>query len=160
MKSKKLKYKILFCISIVLVIAWMVVIFKFSSSNGQTSTKTSRGTLEKIIVIFNKNIGKIRLNGIVKKYDVYFRKITHYGIYLLGGVLIFSMYYNLNKLKDGKVKYVKVLSIITGIIYATTDEIHQYFVIGRSGEVADVFLDGIGVVTGVFIIWLFTRHPS
>ena len=47
MKSKKLKYKILFCISIVLVIAWMVVIFKFSSSNGQTSTKTSRGTLEK-----------------------------------------------------------------------------------------------------------------
>lgn len=144
----------------VLVIAWMVVIFKFSSSNGQTSTKTSRGTLEKIIVIFNKNIDEIRLNEIVKKYDVYFRKLTHYGIYLLGGVLIFSMYYNLNKLKDGKVKYVKVLSIITGIIYATTDEIHQYFVVGRSGEVADVFLDGIGVVTGVFIIWLFTRHSS
>ena len=160
MKSKKLKLKILLCISVVLVIAWMIVIFKFSSSSGESSTKTSRGTLGKIVAIFDTNIDEIRLNEIVKKYDVYFRKLTHYGIYLLGGVLIFSMYYNLNKLKDGKVKYVKVLSIVTGIIYAVSDEIHQYFVIGRSGEVADVVLDGIGVVTGVVMAWLFTRPPS
>lgn len=160
MKSKKLKLKILFCISVVLVIAWMAVIFRFSSSSGESSTKTSRGTLEKIIVIFNKNIDEIRLNEIVKKYDVYFRKLTHYGIYLIGGMIIFSMYYNLNKLKEGKVKYVKVLSIVTGIIYAATDELHQYFVIGRSGEVADVVLDSIGIATGVVMVWLFTRPPS
>ena len=52
------------------------------------------------------------------------------------------------------------VNAFNGIIYATTDEIHQYFVIGRSGEVADVFLDGIGVVTGVIMVWLCTKPPS
>ena len=44
----------------------------------------------------------------------------------------------------------KVLySIALGGSYAITDEIHQYFVSGRSGNIFDVGIDTAGVVAGV-----------
>lgn len=42
-------------------------------------------------------------------------------------------------------------SIIIGIIYATTDEIHQYFIPGRSMSILDVFIDTLGLCTGIVI---------
>jgi VanZ family protein len=42
-------------------------------------------------------------------------------------------------------------------IYAATDEYHQTFTPGRSGEVGDVFLDTAGATFGAFIYWFFTR---
>ena len=32
-----------------------------------------------------------------------------------------------------------------------TDEIHQLFVPGRSGEIRDVCIDSLGVITGIII---------
>lgn len=156
-KVNELRLKILFCISIALVICWMGIIFKFSSANGEKSTNTSTSTLEKIIVLFNKNINKDNLESLVKKYDVYLRKFTHFSIYLIGGILIFFMYYILNILNYGKIKYIKTYSTLLGVIYAVSDELHQYFVPGRSGELRDVILDSLGVIAGVFIIYFFTK---
>lgn len=42
-------------------------------------------------------------------------------------------------------------------IYAATDEFHQTFIPGRSGEVADVLLDTAGATFGAFIYWFFTK---
>ena len=46
------------------------------------------------------------------------------------------------------------LSMIIGLIYAITDEIHQAFVPGRGALLTDVILDSIGVITGIFIAML------
>jgi len=43
------------------------------------------------------------------------------------------------------------ISIIAGILYGASDEIHQYFVPGRSNDWFDWFADGIGVVLGVIV---------
>ena len=43
-------------------------------------------------------------------------------------------------------------------IYAATDEYHQTFIPGRSGELADILLDSLGATFGIFIYWLFTRN--
>ena len=40
---------------------------------------------------------------------------------------------------------------LIGAAYAVTDEIHQIFVPGRSGQVKDVLLDAAGVLAGVLI---------
>lgn len=45
-----------------------------------------------------------------------------------------------------------------GAVYAVSDEIHQYFVPGRSCEIRDMVLDSIGVAAGVLIMWLWERH--
>ncbi len=44
-----------------------------------------------------------------------------------------------------------ILTIIVGMLYATSDEIHQFFVPGRSAEVRDVCIDTLGVICGVII---------
>ena len=33
-----------------------------------------------------------------------------------------------------------------------TDEIHQLFISGRSGEIRDVCIDSLGVITGIIIL--------
>ena len=40
-------------------------------------------------------------------------------------------------------------------IYAATDEYHQTFIPGRSGEFADIILDTAGATFGAFTYWLF-----
>ena len=152
-RKKNLKDIFLFVIFLILVLFWMGVIFKFSSANGEKSTGTSRSSLEKIITLFNKNIDKERLDEIVIKYDVVLRKFTHFSGYLVGGVLLYFMYFYLNKLVNYKLKNIKIYSVVTGSIYAMTDELHQHFVSGRSGEIKDVVLDTSGVIIGVVIVW-------
>ena len=153
-RKKNLKDIVLFVIFLILVVFWMGVIFKFSSANGEKSTGTSRSSLEKIITLFNKNIDKDKLEGLVIKYDVVLRKFTHFSGYLVGGVLLYFMYFYLNKLMKYKLKNIKMYSVVTGRIYAMTDELHQHFVSGRSGEIKDVVLDTSGVITGVFLLFL------
>lgn len=40
-----------------------------------------------------------------------------------------------------------------GAFYAVTDEIHQYFVAGRSCEIRDMGIDAAGVLCGVLLIY-------
>ena len=42
-------------------------------------------------------------------------------------------------------------SLLFGAFYAATDEVHQYFVPGRSARVFDVGIDTLGVITGIII---------
>ena len=57
-----------------------------------------------------------------------------------------------------KRKYVLLASIIC-IIYALTDEFHQTFIDGRSGQISDVFLDSSGslIATVVFYTYINTK---
>ena len=48
-------------------------------------------------------------------------------------------------------------SMILGIIYATSDEIHQAFVPGRAARVTDVIIDSCGVFFGIILVKLINR---
>ena len=52
-------------------------------------------------------------------------------------------------------------SLIVGVLYASSDEIHQYFVPGRSARVFDVMIDSAGVCLGIwiviFVLWIAKR---
>lgn len=41
------------------------------------------------------------------------------------------------------------------MIYACTDEIHQLFVPGRSGQFRDVMIDSLGAFIGILILSIF-----
>ena len=38
--------------------------------------------------------------------------------------------------------------------FAVSDEFHQLFVPGRSGNIKDVFIDTAGSVSGILLVWL------
>lgn len=46
---------------------------------------------------------------------------------------------------------------LTGTLYAVTDEVHQYFVPGRSCELRDMMIDSSGVLTGLLLGLLVTK---
>jgi VanZ family protein len=51
-----------------------------------------------------------------------------------------------------------LLSVTFCIIYAISDEIHQTFVLGRSGEAIDVILDSVGASAGIVLRLLYNLN--
>ena len=47
-----------------------------------------------------------------------------------------------------------LLAFLIGVIYAVSDEFHQTFVDGRSGELRDMAIDWGGVLLGVLILFI------
>ena len=141
--DKKTQIKIL---NIILIIIWMIIIFNFSGQIGTESGNTSRKfTVQIIKIITGKNLS---INEpFVDNIQSIIRKLAHFSIYTIGGFLIMNYQYETNKKEYKKIIY----SIIFGGSYAITDEIHQVFVPGRSGNIFDVGIDTLGVITGVFV---------
>lgn len=134
-------------ISITLVIIWMIIVFLFSSQIGDDSQVTSGNTIRKIITFLNNDIDRVRLEEIVEFLQPFTRKLAHFTLYTLGGIVIFNMF---NCFKLQKNKRI-ICSFLTGALYASTDEIHQLFVPGRSGMIKDVLIDSLGIITGILI---------
>ena len=131
----------------ILIIIWMIVIFCFSNQDANISENTSEGTTAVIIKAFTKNVEINEQQKIIDRIDPIIRKLAHYSIYLVGGIIIMNFMNLFDKTDEQKMLY----SIIIGIIYATTDEIHQYFIPGRSMSILDVFIDTLGLCTGIVI---------
>ena len=129
------KVKILRTILIILIILWSLLIFTFSSQDGGESSGFSRRFVE----FFIKD------PEIVHTVEPYVRKLAHFSEYGLGGVLFISLFSTYNWSDKRKI----TTSILLGVWYAIMDEIHQLMVPGRSGALKDVYIDSLGIATGV-----------
>lgn len=82
------------------------------------------------------------------------RKAAHFSIYTVLGVLL-----SINSSYHFKNKWLcTLLPISLGLLYAVSDEIHQLYVPGRSGEIRDVLIDSAGVVLGCLIVMLIYKR--
>ena len=129
------KVKILRTVLIILIVLWTCLIFLFSSQDGGESSGFSRMVVE----FFVKN------PEMVDFLEPYARKIAHFSEYGLGGVLFVSLFSTYNWSDKRKM----LISILLGVWYATMDVIHLLMVPGRSGAFKDVYIDSLGVATGV-----------
>ena len=82
------------------------------------------------------------------------RKTAHFTEYLMLGA---SLAVNVNDCREWKWSgMLPAVSFaapwIIGTLYAVTDEVHQYFVPGRSCELRDVVIDACGTAAGVLIM--------
>lgn len=123
----------------------------FSNQKANESTKVSDGVIEKTIGnIYKKtpkNATEVKQKEIKEKYTHIVRKTAHFTIYLILGLLVGTLLkqYNLTT------KQIIIYSILICMTYAITDEIHQIFVSGRSGEIKDVLIDTCGSTIGILI---------
>lgn len=131
----------------ILVIAWMVIIFKFSSDPGEISDGKS-GLIIEVINSLGINISNTL--GSVTNFAI--RKMGHIGEYFILTLLLIWA------LKEHfKVEKVYCTSILITFLYACSDEIHQLFVPGRAGRFSDVLIDLFGGILAVFIIKVFNN---
>lgn len=143
-KLKTINYKKIF--KIILILIWMVTIFTFSNENGEKSGNTSKKvTIAIVETVTDTEVGEDE--PIIEKTDKIIRKLAHYTIYTIGGILLINYFYTIDKGTKEKILY----SIVFGVGYAITDEIHQFFVSERSARIFDVGIDTLGVITGILI---------
>lgn len=147
-----MKLNIIRMILIIFLIGIFTTIFGFSNQNSEVSGGISKKVTEYIVKFFpsiEKN-SEIKKQEIMNRLEKIIRKIAHFSIYTLVGLLLMGLMKTYRITEIDQVG----LSMIIGIIYASTDEIHQAFIPGRSAQLTDVMLDSIGVLTGVFIVML------
>lgn len=131
---------------IALVITWgfvllcMVIIFSYSNQIAELSQEVSDGWIKKIFETFGVELSSHTI-----------RKLAHATEF--GGLCFaFNTAYAATYLR-----FCPLLSIISTVFYASTDEIHQYFIEGRACQLRDVFVDfcGAAAVTLVLSIIYF-----
>lgn len=151
--KKALKIIILLVMSIV----WMLCIYKLSGMNSSNSNSKSTD----IISIFIEDTLEITNNyGITSSHpneqkiervssliNAPMRKAIHATVYF---VLAFFIMILMNIIFDHKKYFWSVLiALILCIIFAGTDEYHQTFVEGRTGQLLDVMIDTVGGIAGI-----------
>lgn len=147
-------------IFLILTLCWMAVIFNFSSREAAISAQDSTSVgelLGKIFVPHFKEWDCEQQLAFAMRVDHPVRKTAHATEYAVLGLLLAGSF------SDRKRKRWMSIAVpwLFGTMYAVSDEIHQYFVPGRSCQVSDMMLDSLGVIVGVLIgqlLWSRRMH--
>jgi len=162
-KSKRL-IRVQILISWTAVLLWMGLIFKLSSQVAQQSAELS-SRITQIVMKLARKIMPIS-DSDISKFDHIVRKNAHFFIYLVLGLLVMNALRRskifgikmvvftllvMNALRRSKIFGIKmvVFTLLICALYASSDEMHQLLVSGRSGQVKDVFIDSAGAITGI-----------
>lgn len=155
-------------IHLIITLAVMIFIFVHSAMPGDVSGSESRYFAEILSSITGLSFPVAHF--IVRK-AAHFTEFTVLGICLAVNFSDFKLWNELrnelrNKLRSELIKtdtipaksakrlllgHPVLAAWITGTLYACTDEFHQLFVEGRSGELRDVCIDAAGVILGIAI---------
>ncbi len=132
----------------------MIVIFCFSAKpaedSGESSLLISRQLLSVYEDITNVSYQGLEELQVLELLDHIVRKTAHFIEYMVlaaAWFLHFTIWKTELKRRVG-------FSILIASAYAATDEYHQTFVAGRSGQISDVVLDSCGALAGAFILLL------
>ena len=127
-----MKINLLRIVLLILLFGTFYIIFGFSSQDGEESGGISSRVTEFILEKSNtyKNIEENRQDEIFERTEKIIRKIAHLSIYALVGSLLMGLVSTF-KLKE---KTRILISLILGVLYAASDEIHQLFSPGRSAQ--------------------------
>lgn len=143
----------------IIVAAIMAFIFFQSALPADLSSQESGRVVDLIIRLFQ---GILPIDRQTMVFIV--RKGAHFAEYtILGGFLVPAvtewMAVDKTPVPDS-VRSIRIISWLVGTLYAVTDEIHQYFVPGRSCELRDIGIDSCGVLAGVLVVSLLMRSKE
>lgn len=140
-----------------LIILWMIIIFLLSNQKAQDSKQLSNSFITKTIInIYEMKHGKIteeKKVEIKENYSFIVRKTAHFTIYLVLGLLVSLVLIG----KNLNIKQIIIYGVLICMAYSITDEIHQIFVSGRSGEIRDIIVDTCGSTVGILLNIIINR---
>lgn len=136
---------------IIFTLIWMAFIFSFSSRSGDVSSQDSNHVgmiIGEVFIPGFEQWNDTKQDDFADAIDHPIRKTAHAMEYAVLGLLAAGIFVDQKNL--GKLRIFIPWLIAAG--YAATDEFHQLFVPGRSGQISDVLLDSAGALAGVWIM--------
>lgn len=134
-----------------LVLLWMSLIFYLSHQPATKSSELSSGIVEVVVQTLDTLIPFVDLN--LESLHIIIRKGAHLTAYFVLGSFVMIA------LKQSGLRHYRliVLSLVICVLYAISDEIHQLFIPGRSGEIKDVLIDSSGATGGILFFLLVNK---
>ena len=124
---------------LLIVLSWTAVVlicFFIFEMSGTVATDSSEQS-SYLIAVIQKIFG-------VTFTDFVIRKFAHmFEFALLGFFSAMAFCYTFKKVRK------IYLAFLFSFLYAVSDEIHQLFVLGRAGQIRDVFIDTAGILLGL-----------
>ena len=152
MKNKNILRAIFF----ILILITFSIIFCFSSQDGNKSKSVSKQVMRTIVDVNPKTnkLNEVEKEDVVEKSQPYIRKLAHFTIFTIAGILIMGFL----STYDFHWKKKLVITLIFGVLYAISDEIHQFFTGGgRTARIFDVFVDSLGVFIGACFVLVILK---
>lgn len=132
------------------VLFWMCLIFLFSHQPADQSSQLSGGIARRILKMLQDVMQDASFEW--DNMEHFIRKNAHFFLYLVLGVLV-SRGFN----KRGRhVPWYLMIGICA--VYAASDEVHQLFIAGRSGQFLDVIIDSCGAAAGILGYYVHKRQ--
>ena len=152
-----------FAIRLLLLLLWAAVIFLFSAQDAQTSGDLSLGVAElqlRWLALFG--ITAESINALPFDPIVVIRKAAHFCSFFVLGLL--SLWTVSAKdpppLQRLTPRRRILIAFLFCVAYAVSDEIHQLFVSGRSGQASDVLLDSVSAACGIAVFLLAKKRSN
>jgi VanZ family protein len=123
---------------LIITIMVMILIFCFSHQEASKSAHTSS-------LVGNTLTNMAFFKVLFRIFPI--RKCAHFFIYLILGMCVIKTFNEFGILSIRNF----VLTLLFCFLYACSDEFHQLFINGRSGNFIDVCIDTSGSLLGIFI---------
>ena len=133
-------------ICILFAVLWMGVIFYMSHQPAKISSVQS----DNVVHIIKKVSKSEEIENNINSFIV--RKGAHMFLFCVLGILLFGSIYNGDNLSKSIFR-----ALFLSFLYACSDEYHQTFVVGRTGQFDDVLIDFSGAFIGVLIVSLIAK---
>ncbi len=141
-------------ISPILLVSLMTVIFLLSHQPANESSQTSSTVIRFFAEIFIsdfENLSNAEQLEIISSLQFIVRKGAHFSAYFVLGIFSFFTFLTY---RSPAFLWRSLISISVCFAFSVSDEIHQLFVPGRSGEIKDVLIDTGGSFLAILILFL------
>ncbi|WP_138420693.1 VanZ family protein [Aquibacillus sediminis] len=130
-------------ISILVVLLWLVVIFSLSSQVAEDSNQLSEEVTIVVAQAAEKTVPGTTVD--VDHFHSIVRKNAHFFIYFVLGLLVVHV---IRRMVRPRWKAYWITFSLC-VLLACGDEVYQTSVPGRSGQVGDLLIDSLGVLTSL-----------
>lgn len=139
-------------ILIILTLAVMGVIFMLSADTAEESNEKSEVISDSIVyrILASFDLTDAQIEKVINTTFVLVRKTAHFAEYAGLGFMLAAVCVSFYKKRAATI----LISQIIGTLYAVSDEVHQYFVPGRSCQISDMAIDSCGVFFGIIFLLL------
>lgn len=141
----------------IMVLIWMTVIFIMSSQQGEESGAVSGSVSYQVVSVVDKvlhwNLSEQEMIARAEAIQYPVRKCAHMTEYAILAILLACHLYSYTSLRKQKWRW--FFAWLLAVVYAATDEYHQTFVSGRSGNPVDVGIDATGACIGLLVLGLY-----